>query len=183
MNDALRKLPLFATDKQIAVAIVGSARADTWMKGTLQLLEAKSGFPRIDPLHGGRPVALIWKWYERYMMLDKPYIPATIEDGQENLGVWTRSSRRHKGQDRKPKLKLSTRNQTVLQFMIDNPKLQTAKSMRGIGEKTLESLATKGAIERAGKSNDGDEMWTVTDEGRAEMKRIRDWFHGAQTPD
>lgn len=178
VNDALSKLPVFVTDQQLAVAIVGKERADMWVKSTLPLLEAKSGFPRIDVLHGGRPVALIWKWYERYMMLDKSYIPATLEDGKENLEVWTRSSRRYKRHERKPQLSLSSRNQTVLQFMIDNPKLQTAKSMRGIGEKSLESLSNKGAIKRAGKDQDGNEIWTVTDEGRAEMTRIRDWYQG-----
>lgn len=178
MNDGLSKLPVFATDAELAAAIVGKARASMWLKSTLPLLEAKEGFPRTDPLHDGRPVALVWKWYERYMMLDKTYIPVTLEEPKDSPNAWTRSSRRDKTQARKPQLNLSSRNRTVLQFLIDNPKLQTAKSMRGVGEKTLGSLEDKGAVKRGGKDTNGDELWMVTDEGRAEMKRIKDWYYG-----
>ena len=55
---ALDALPLFANDRQIAIAVVGKDRASMWMKVVIPQLE-RSGFPRIDPLHDGRPVPLV----------------------------------------------------------------------------------------------------------------------------
>jgi len=56
----LDKLPLFASDDEIAVAIVGKANATNWKRGALKAMEA-CGFPKVDALHGGRPVPLIKK--------------------------------------------------------------------------------------------------------------------------
>lgn len=58
MTDPLSNLPLFATDRQLAEAIVGKERATMWIKAVIPQLERK-GFPRIDPLHDGRPVPLV----------------------------------------------------------------------------------------------------------------------------
>lgn len=63
-NNALDKLPLFADDHDIAVAIVGKARA-TYFKSILPILERR-GFPRKCPLHGGRSVFLIRLFYQAY---------------------------------------------------------------------------------------------------------------------
>jgi hypothetical protein len=43
----LDRLPLFATDDEIAIAIVGKKRASEWKRGALLILEAR-GFPRVD---------------------------------------------------------------------------------------------------------------------------------------
>lgn len=77
MNDALSKLPLFATDQQLAVAVVGKSRAVMWVKSVIPQLERK-GFPRIDPLHDGRPVPLVQKFYEGYFGIT----------AEERLGQW-----------------------------------------------------------------------------------------------
>lgn len=54
MNDLLSTLPLFATDDELAIAIVGKKRASEWKRGALIVLDAR-GFPKFDALHGGRP--------------------------------------------------------------------------------------------------------------------------------
>jgi hypothetical protein len=54
MTDPLCHLPMFAADREIAVAIVGKSRSEEWRKQVLPILEAR-GFPQIDPLHKGRP--------------------------------------------------------------------------------------------------------------------------------
>lgn len=99
------RLPLFATDDEIAIAIVGRKRASEWKRGALRLLDAK-GFPGVDALHGGRPVPLVRRWYNQYLGVENSYIqaPAVAEDRD----VWVRSKRERRD-DRKPKLDLDYR--------------------------------------------------------------------------
>ncbi|GAJ91061.1 hypothetical protein [Rhizobium rhizogenes] len=89
MTDLLSELPLFATDQQLALAIVGKERASMWIKTVIPALERK-GFPRIDPLHDGRPVPLVKKFYDGYFGITAGF-SAAAPDGKENLGVWKRS--------------------------------------------------------------------------------------------
>lgn len=49
MNDPLSRLPLFATDDEMAIAIVGKKRASQGKRGALILLEARP-FPRFVAL-------------------------------------------------------------------------------------------------------------------------------------
>lgn len=91
MNDLLSKLPLFATDKEIAAGIVGKERADMWLKTVVPQLERK-GFPRIDPLHNGRPVPLVAKFYEGYFGITAGFA-AILPDGGERLGEWKNRKR------------------------------------------------------------------------------------------
>jgi hypothetical protein len=79
---------MFATDHQIALAIVGKERASMWVKTVIPQLERK-GFPRIDPLHDGRPVPLVKKFYDGYFGLTAGFA-ATAPDGEERLGLWKR---------------------------------------------------------------------------------------------
>ncbi|WJR68144.1 hypothetical protein QTA58_05130 [Neorhizobium sp. CSC1952] len=92
MSDALSKLPLFATDRELAVAIVGKERAAMWIKTVIPQLE-RSGFPRIDPLHDGRPVPLVKKFYDGYFGITAGFNVAA-PDGEERLGLWKRDRRR-----------------------------------------------------------------------------------------
>lgn len=92
VNDALSKLPVFATDRQLAVAIVGKERADMWIKIVIPQLERK-GFPRVDPLHDGRPVPLVEKFYDGYFGITVGFA-AAAPDGEERLGEWKKSRRR-----------------------------------------------------------------------------------------
>jgi hypothetical protein len=92
MNDALAKLPLFATDAEIAVAIVGKSRAEHWRKYVLPNLR---NFPKKDELQGGWPTPLVWKYYETYLALGEDFLSAG-GPGKEKLEVWTKSQRRVK---------------------------------------------------------------------------------------
>lgn len=92
MTDFLSKLPLFATDKELAVAIVGKERAQMWIKTVIPQLERK-GFPRIDPLHDGRPVPLVRRFYDGYLGITGGFSVA-VRDGEERLGQWKKLRRR-----------------------------------------------------------------------------------------
>lgn len=92
MTDPLSSLPTFATDQQLAVAIVGKERATMWLKTALPALERK-GFPRVDPLHDGRPVPLVKKFYDGYFGITAGFAAAS-PDGEERLGTWKRDRRK-----------------------------------------------------------------------------------------
>jgi hypothetical protein len=82
---ALDALPLFASDQEIALAIVGKAKAQYWLKAVLPTLERR-GFPAEDPLHTGRAVPLVRKFYEDYFGLTAGFAMAK-PDGEEK--EWT----------------------------------------------------------------------------------------------
>jgi hypothetical protein len=84
--DAFARLPLFATDAELATAIVGKARAEKWRKERLPTLERK-GFPAVDAFHGGRAVPLVKKFYEGYFGITAGFAMAKA-DGEERLGQW-----------------------------------------------------------------------------------------------
>ena len=92
LSSMLDNLPLFATDRQIAEAIVGAKTADKWLKERLPALEKMSGFPKTDVLHGGRAVPLVKLFYANYLAL--PENGVGLPDGQEDEAAWTRSRRR-----------------------------------------------------------------------------------------
>lgn len=89
-NAALDKLPLFATDAELA--IVGRQRAEKWRKERLPILAAKTGFPPVDEFHGGRPVPLVRVFYEAY--LGSIAKPVNIRArSQERPDLWNAKSR------------------------------------------------------------------------------------------
>ncbi|MDX1195291.1 hypothetical protein GOL96_29785 [Sinorhizobium medicae] len=96
-DDLLSQLPLFATDQQLAVAIVGKDRASMWVKTVIPQLERK-GFPRIDPLHDGRSVPLVRKFYDGYFGITAGF-NAAAPDGKENFGMWKSRRRTRKASD------------------------------------------------------------------------------------
>lgn len=140
MNDAFSKLLLFATDDEIAIAIVGKARASEWKRGALRMLDAR-GFPKIDVLHGGRPVPLVRKWYELHMGLNLSYVRTTLEDGKENLDGW--KGTRQRRNENKPQLDLDGRCQKILLYMVAHPDAQTHPAIPNAGISTLEQLAER----------------------------------------
>lgn len=85
---SLDKLPLFASDEEIAEAIVGKKLAPNWLKKALPALERLSGFPKVDPLHGGRPVPMIKNFYADYLGLA---CARGVPDGEE--GSWKKAKR------------------------------------------------------------------------------------------
>ncbi|MDR7146176.1 hypothetical protein J2X43_004390 [Rhizobium sp. BE258] len=80
----LHGLPLFATDTEIATAVVGEKRAAEWVSKALPALEKLPGFPKIDALHGGRPVPVLNLFYENYLRLPSA---KGLPDGVE--GEWS----------------------------------------------------------------------------------------------
>lgn len=88
----LDELPMFATDRQIAEAIVGKERADAWLHDRLPVLAAKPGFPPLDAFHGGRAVWLVARFYrDEYLRMGPSHVGGR-PDGEE--GEWRRPKRR-----------------------------------------------------------------------------------------
>lgn len=92
LESSLDKLPLFASDQEIAEAVVGKTHARKWIRERLPMLEKQPGFPKIDSVHGGRAVPLVRLFYANYLGLPRGGIQ--LADGQENEGAWRRSRRR-----------------------------------------------------------------------------------------
>lgn len=90
---ALDNLPLFATDAELAAAIVGSKWAKAWLRDRFPMIAAKSGFPPVDSFHGGRSVELVRRFYASYIGLTGAH-HGWVPSGEENLDVWKRSRRR-----------------------------------------------------------------------------------------
>lgn len=84
-NATLDKLPLFATDLEIAVAIVGKQNASRWKRDVIPVLERK-GFPRWDPLHQGRPVPHVRQFYALYLGITAGFTMAP-PDGEERVWI------------------------------------------------------------------------------------------------
>ncbi len=59
-----------------------------WIKAVVPQLERK-GFPRVDPLHDGRPVPLVRRFYDGYFGITAAF-NAAAPDGEERLGLWKR---------------------------------------------------------------------------------------------
>lgn len=176
MTDLFAKLPLFATDKEIALAIVGKERAQMWIKSVVPILEQKRGFPRVDPLHGGRPVPLVRKWYNLHLGVYQSYVQTTQEDGKENPEAWR--SEREKRNERKPQMALNSRCLSTLQYMVERPHVSTSAEVTGARDATMEMLTEKGALVEGPRDSQGDRTWAVTDAGREEIARYNDWHKG-----
>lgn len=88
MHPSFESLPLFASDHEIAVAIVGQKNAAKWVKERFPAIEKLPGFPKIDVLHGGRAVPLVARFYEHYLGLAKGFPQAL--DGEEDPAAWHR---------------------------------------------------------------------------------------------
>ena len=91
-NAALEKLPLFATDLEIAIAIVGKQNASRWKREVLPVLEHR-GFPKFDALHGGRPVPHVKQFYALYFGITAGFAMAR-PDGPEKVWLGRRIENR-----------------------------------------------------------------------------------------
>lgn len=80
---SLDALPLFATDKEIAIAVVGRQKSEYWRTAVLPTLERR-GFPSVDPLHTGRAVPLVRKFYEDYFGITAGFAMAK-PSGEEKI--------------------------------------------------------------------------------------------------
>jgi hypothetical protein len=60
---ALDDLPLFADDQALGFALLGAARAREW-KNIVPIYERR-GFPKVDPVMGGRYVPAVRAFFDR----------------------------------------------------------------------------------------------------------------------
>ena len=90
---SLDALPLFATDKEIAVAVVGPKRAADWLRTSFPKISMLKGFPPIDAMHGGRATAKVAKFYEGYIGVTGADTK-TMQDGVDKVGAWNGQRRR-----------------------------------------------------------------------------------------
>jgi hypothetical protein len=86
----LDRLPLFADDASIGLALLGPGRAREWDK-IADLLESR-GLPKIDTLMGGRYVPAVKAFFDRDYGLSVS--PPLTPDGAENLGAWQKHRHR-----------------------------------------------------------------------------------------
>ncbi|PDT09767.1 hypothetical protein [Rhizobium sp. M1] len=73
---------------------------------------------------------------------------------------------------------LDAREERILRFMVAHPDYLTTDLIPQAGDKTMETLARVGVVRAGAKNASGRREWFVTDEGRAEVKRMdtyRDW--------
>ncbi|UNK36607.1 hypothetical protein MNR02_08775 [Shinella sp. H4-D48] len=174
MTDLLSKLPLFATDREIAVAVVGKERAAMYVKVVIPMLE-RQGFPRIDPLHDGRPTLLVRRFYDGYLGITAGFQVAA-PDGEDKLSEW--KGRQQRRNERRPQLGLNARCLGALRYMVEHPDVRTSVEVPRATDFTMKELAGKGALKEGSKDPHGDRTWTVTDAGREEMARVNDWHGG-----
>lgn len=88
----LDDLPMFASDKQIAEAVVGKDAAEKWLRERLPTLASKPGFPPIDAFHGGRPVKLVIRFYDEYLGTGAQ--ASSAPRGVEDVSAWKPSKHR-----------------------------------------------------------------------------------------
>ncbi|BEV44743.1 hypothetical protein [Afipia carboxidovorans] len=93
----LEDLPLFATEEQLASAIMGTGSLVAW-KNVVAKLEA-DGFPRIDGLHGGRYVPAVKRFYDDLYGVRPDRRPPPEPDRPAEIGKWDRLRQRngHRG--------------------------------------------------------------------------------------
>jgi hypothetical protein len=86
----LDDLPMFADDAAIGQALLGTVRADEWP--SLVPLYEREGFPRIDPVMGGRYVPAIKAFFDRQYGLSS--VAPTARNGIERPERWNAPKRR-----------------------------------------------------------------------------------------
>lgn len=84
----LDRLPLFATDAELAGAILGPRRGD-W-SAIAALLETR-GLPRVNSLMGGRYVPAVRQFFDADNGILQKVLPSH-PDGVENLAAWKTKS-------------------------------------------------------------------------------------------
>jgi hypothetical protein len=125
-NAALDRLPLFATDLEIATAIVGKQNASRWKRDVIPALEHK-GFPRWDPLHEGRPVPHVKQFYALYLGITAGFTMAP-PDGEDRVGMWL-------GKRLEKKLADEERRRAAGEEVIElDPGTDNPKKLRAIAE-------------------------------------------------
>ena len=85
-KQCLESIPLFASEEQIAAAVLGGDRLQEWRQ-MAQLLEQK-GLPKIDQLMGGRYMPAVHAFFDRQYGLDRGANAPLAPDGVEDFDAW-----------------------------------------------------------------------------------------------
>ena len=80
----IEHLPLFASDREIGAALLGSERACEWKE--LAPLYERRGFPKIDAVMGGRYVPAIKAFFDNQYGIGS--IIPTASDGTDRPETW-----------------------------------------------------------------------------------------------
>ncbi|TSJ64606.1 hypothetical protein FO470_04930 [Starkeya sp. 3C] len=91
MKRAVREMPLYPSEAEIARELLGPNRAGEW-RGLAALLERK-GLPTVDPLFGGRYWPAVKAYLDRRAGLVNVAVPS-VPDGEENWSCLNEGSRR-----------------------------------------------------------------------------------------
>ncbi len=86
----LDDLPDFASDTEIGAALLGPGRACEWQR--LAPLYERRGFPKVDPVMGGRYVRAVRAFFDREYSLTS--IVPSAPDGVEDPAGWTSGGRK-----------------------------------------------------------------------------------------
>ena len=110
----LEHLPLFASDAEVGAALLGTKRASEWR--ALVALYERQGFPKIDPVMGGRYVPAIKAFF------DKQYGIATLVLLHQMVSTGQKHGKQH--QAKNAGLKISATKErsrpTVLDRIADS---------------------------------------------------------------
>ena len=91
----LDKLPLFATEQQIATALLGPGKVEHWRQ-IVPLLERR-GFPTIDGLMGGRYTPAVRKFFDLDYRLGDHGQVASAPHTPAELGSWRSKKNARRG--------------------------------------------------------------------------------------
>jgi hypothetical protein len=84
-------LPLFATDHEIAEAVVGKARVKQYLTVIERLDATDASFPKVDKAHGGRYTPAVKLYYDTHHGLRASRLSAV--DQPERAEAWTSKRR------------------------------------------------------------------------------------------
>ena len=88
----LSTLPLFASDDVLGAALLGADRVKEFRQ-MLPLLETH-GFPKIDPLMGGRYIPAVQAYFDHQYGLDRDDGKLSLApDGVEDFAGWKKQER------------------------------------------------------------------------------------------
>jgi hypothetical protein len=96
-------LPLFATDEQIARAVLGIGHEAIWKK--YMAVYEREGFPKPDAILNRRYTPAVKAWLDARAGLGEGPKPAMV-DGKENLAAWN-DRRPHRKRIRDPDYKFA----------------------------------------------------------------------------
>ncbi|NRQ15590.1 hypothetical protein [Ensifer sesbaniae] len=98
---------------------------------------------------------------------------AGAQNNSSDYDDW-RTKKEKRREKYRPLMGLDARQERILRFMADHPECDTFDTIPGAGQKILDALIEKGAIRLVGTSGNAF-RYALTDEGRAELHRLKKW--------